>query len=115
MSAQRTTLIAVLLGALLLAPAAGSTTPRATLRLVSLEPLMVQGVRFDPAATVTVRVWTSGRTMARQTEVGDHGRFIVRFQGTATRRCTTWLAVQATASDGTRAGLRLPAFECRRR
>jgi hypothetical protein len=112
---RRITLFAVLLTALTLAPAAASTSPNATLRLVSLEPFTILGTRFDPDATVNVRVWVPGKTWAKRTEVGERGRFTLRFPGTAARRCGTWLAVLATASDGTHAGLRLPAFECPRR
>jgi hypothetical protein len=109
------TAIAALFAALLVAPGATTATPKPTLRLVSVEPLMIMGVRFDPSATVKVRVWTTGRTWTRQTEVGARGRFTLRIPGPASRRCGAWLAVLATASDGTRAGLKLPTFECRRR
>jgi hypothetical protein len=109
------TAITALLAALIVAPGAGTATQKPTLRLVSVEPLMIMGVRFDPAATVNVRVWTTGKTWTRQTEVGPRGRFTLRIPAATSRRCGAWLAVLATASDGTRAGLKLPTFECRRR
>ena len=115
MPSRRVTAIATLAAALALAPTAAPTAAGPALRLVDLEPFTVLGLRFDPGATVTVRVWTKGKTWTRRTEVGERGRFTVRFPVAAGRRCGTWLAALATASDGTRAGLKLPTFECRRR
>jgi hypothetical protein len=112
---RQTTAIVAFLAALLVAPGASTATSKPALRLVSVEPLMIMGVRFDPGATVSVRVWTTGRTWTRQTDVGPRGRFTLRIPAPASRRCGAWLAVLATASDGTRAGLKLPTFECRRR
>jgi hypothetical protein len=102
---------AAVLSALALAPVSSTATARPVLRLVDTEPLAVQGVRFDPAATVRVRVLTLTRTWTRRVEVGARGTFMARFPVSAAK-CGTWLAVQATASDGTKAGLRLPQFEC---
>jgi hypothetical protein len=104
-----------LLAALALAEASPSAATRPVLRLVDTEPFAVQGLRFDPGATVTVRVWSTGKTYAKETEVGARGRFTVRFPGMTARRCGTWVAVLATASDGSRAGLKLPGMECRTR
>jgi hypothetical protein len=87
----------------------------AVLRLVDTEPFAVQGLRFDPGTTVKVRVWSTGKTYAKETEVGARGRFTVRFPGMTARRCGTWVAVLAIASDGSRAGLKLPGMECRTR
>ena len=102
---------ATLLAALSLAPASSTANARPALRLVDTEPLAVQGVRFDPAATVRIRVLTLTRTWTKRVEVGARGTFMARFPLSA-GRCGTWVAVQATASDGTKAGLRLPLFEC---
>ena len=99
------------LAALALAPASSTATARPALRLADTEPLAVQGIRFDPAATVRVRVLTFTRTWTRSVEVGARGTFMARFPVSA-ERCGAWLAVQAVASDGTKAGLRLPQFEC---
>jgi hypothetical protein len=104
-----------LLAALALAEASPSAADRPILRLVDTEPFAVQGLRFDPGTTVKVRVWTTGKTYAKESEVGERGRFTVRFQGMTARRCGTWVAVLATASDGSRAGLKLPGMECRTR
>jgi hypothetical protein len=104
---------AAIVAALALAPTS-TATGRPTLRLVDREPLAVQGVRFDPAATVRVRVITFTNAWTKRVEVGARGTFVVRFP-LAAGRCGTWVAVQAVASDGTKAGLRLPQLECPRR
>jgi hypothetical protein len=103
---------AVALAALTFAPAASPTTAP-TLRLMDKAPLTVQGVRFDPDATVRVRATTFTRAWTKRVEVNSTGRFVVRFPVEA-GGCGVYVAIHAIASDGTRAALRLPHFECPR-
>jgi hypothetical protein len=101
-----------ILVALSVAPASSTATARPALRLVDAAPLAVQGVRFDPAATVRLRVFTFRKTWTKRVDVGARGSFVARFPAIEARRCGMWVAVQAIASDGAKAGLHLPHFEC---
>ena len=94
------------------APASTQSAARPGLRFVDNDPLAVQGVRFDPNATVRVRVLTFTRTWTKTVAVTARGTFVARFAGVEVGRCGTWARVTATSSSGERASVGLPHFEC---
>jgi hypothetical protein len=95
------------------AVSAGGVTerPGESLRLVSLQPLRVQGQHFVPGERVRVELSGIARKRVRVVTTGT-GSFRVRFHGVAATRCDV-IRVVAIGSSGSRARFKyLPAPAC---
>jgi hypothetical protein len=105
----------VLLGAVLGAglPKAGAeasvdgreATPKATLVLLSRDPITVAGRNFASRERVTVRVSLEERTLAKSVRASAAGRFTIRFAEASASECAPVVAT-ATGRSGSKASTR---------
>ena len=107
-------LVTVSAAALVLAGTTGARTDqpqKASLRLVSFDPVVIRGAGF--ASREAVRVDLSGAFLARRRTVATAtGSLSVRFADVHATRCDV-IRVVAVGSRGTRAGLKsLPSPMC---
>ena len=109
-----------LLGALVVAattllfppPAAGRDTgARATLEVLSVEPLRVRGERFRAGERVRLTAAIDGRRTVAWSRAGRRGRFVVRFGSTGDGGVCS-LRLSALGRAGSRAELALDHFVC---
>jgi hypothetical protein len=106
------TLCASALAALLLATAAAAALPPPSLRLVARNPVAVKGAAFTPGSAIVVRATSFTRTWTTRVAPDAQGSFLARFRGLTVGRCGISLRIDARASDGKRAMLRLPHIPC---
>jgi hypothetical protein len=86
-----------------------SAAPRAQLRLVDLQPLVVQGTTFRAGERVTLLV-SAGKPVTRHVIAGPRGGFRVRF-AFGVPKCTS-VDVQAIGARGSRASTGLGVAGC---
>ncbi len=91
--------------------AAGGSTARPQLRVVSLQPFTVAGSNFRAGEHVRVTVRAEGAVGARADDADVRGRIGVRFRGMTLGDCPTYL-VAARGDKGSRAGLRSVPRPC---
>jgi hypothetical protein len=97
--------LAVYLGLLAFAPSGGgSTSSRATLRVVNVAPFSVRGSGFRAHERVQVVAKVSGRHVKAAVATAT-GTFRVRFLDVSVSACAGYL-VRATGNKGSRAYLR---------
>ena len=80
-----------------------------TLSAVSLSPLKVRGVHFQPRERVTVRLRSEGVARSSVVRATKAGAFAVVFRGFSAERCTVYV-VTARGDLGSKASLRSKPF-----
>ncbi len=99
-------LIGTLIGALVLAaPVFASTSP--TLKLQSLDPLVVRGAAFRPAERIRVTLVAPGLTEKRRLRASRHGTFRADFGDVQIGRCGGF-TVRAVGGSGNATTLKRP-------
>lgn len=111
-----TTIAFVLVAAIVLSVRGGAEDARAAdkarLRMVDTDPLTVSGREFRIGERVRVRVAAGEQRRTRRVTAGRSGGFEVSFRSVALNLCDGPVTVFARGSDGSRATLKLPGFEC---
>ena len=102
---------AVVLVLVLAVPSWGAQPPRASLKLVSVAPLVVGGTGFGPGEHVTVIASVPGNQQIIEVDARRNGRFAARF-ALRLERCSM-LTVRAIGGLGSRAILQVKP-DCRR-
>ena len=87
-----------------------SLRAKPALKLVSMQPLTVRGLRFDRTERVLVRVLAPKRATKRVSATRA-GTFVARFTSVSLDRCSA-LMVVAVGSKGARASLKGPQPVC---
>ncbi len=91
-------------------PGAGhGAAVRASLEIVSLEPLRVRGEGFRPGERARVTVRVDGRASVLRARAGRRGAFVVRV---AADGCVSSVRVVAVGDRGTRASTALDHVRC---
>ena len=80
-----------------------------TLRVASVQPLKVKGMRFVPHERVRVTLEGSGESATRRARASVTGSFVVSFAGGAT--CNGF-SVRAAGNRGSRASLQFSSLLC---
>jgi hypothetical protein len=93
------------------ARADAASTKRATLQMVSKQPLVLRGTRFVDDERVRVTVYSQGTRSVRRVRAVNAGRFVVRFSDVFVDRCSGLRAL-AVGNEGSQAWLKLPDPAC---
>jgi hypothetical protein len=91
--------------------AAGGSTAKPQLRVVSLQPFAVAGSGFRAGERVRVTVRAEGDVGARMDDADARGRIGVRFRSMTLGDCPTYV-IAARGDKGSRAGLRSVPRPC---
>ena len=99
--------------AALAGPAAATTSSPATIRPLSLDPVVVAGRSFQPQERVKVTVATADGRWVRRVVATVRGAFTVRFPDvTMDVHCGFSGSISAVGSSGSRAAWKVPPMEC---
>jgi hypothetical protein len=113
----RGTLILVALalaGGLIVASARAATvaSAKASLELVSVDPLRVAGAGFKPYERVRVTAWVDGTRTTAQARAGRRGAFQLRIAGSTGGPCRSSAILVAVGSRGSRTTVALDNIMC---
>ncbi|HET9286377.1 MAG TPA: hypothetical protein VFO26_02355 [Gaiella sp.] len=106
-------LLAPAIALLALPRAEARTAARASLELVSVDPVRVRGERFRPAERARVTARVEGRIAVAHARAGRRGGFIVAFPaGLTAGGCVASVRLVAVGNRGSRATLALDHVAC---
>jgi hypothetical protein len=110
---MRTFIAFFLLAGLVAAASAAAALRQPSLRLVDVDPLTVQGLRFGSSQPVRLTVTRDDQTLARRTvRAGTGGGFVVRFAAVGVHRCDGGLQITARSASGRFAVAKVPQPLC---